>query len=93
MLHVKRVGANANRYFDCGARNGSSGRRQDLGVISKAPSYSIESALLQRSAGNAYQIDAVPIAGSVGEVVPKVSAINRDTLPIGEHSHELPVDL
>mmetsp|Transcript_20478 Transcript_20478/g.48552 ORF Transcript_20478/g.48552 Transcript_20478/m.48552 type:complete len:211 (+) Transcript_20478:129-761(+) len=46
-----------------------------------------------RKASNRDQIDAVTVAGAVGQVVPQVCAVNAHTLAIGQHTHIVPVDL
>ena len=39
------------------------------------------------------QIDAVAVAGAVGQVMPQVRAIDAHTLAVGQHAHIVPVDL
>ena len=40
------------------------------------------------------QIDAVAVAGAVGQVTPQVlRAVDAHTLAVGQHAHVVPVDL
>ena len=49
--------------------------------------------LLERPAGDADQIDAVPIAATVGQIVAEVRAVDRDALSVWQYAHVVPVDL
>eukprot|EP00966_Prymnesium_polylepis_P316423 7311432-Prymnesium_polylepis.1 len=48
---------------------------------------------LRRVARNRYEVDAVPVAAAVGDVVPQVRAVNGDALAVRQDAHALPVDL
>merc|ERR1711939_678933 len=48
---------------------------------------------LERLARDTHEVDAVAVAGAVGQVVAEVGAIDADALAIWQHAHVLPVDL
>ena len=44
-------------------------------------------------AGYRHQVDAVPVATAIRQIVAKVRAIDGDAFAIGQHAHVFPVDL
>ena len=40
--------------------------------------------------GDTYEVDAVAVAGAVGDVVAEVGAVDRDALAVGQDAHVLP---
>lgn len=46
-----------------------------------------------RAAGHGHQVDAVPVAAAVGQVMAQVGAVDADALAVGQAAHVLPVHL